>query len=160
MKFSDFICTDAIRPNLEATEREAVIREMVQSLVEAKQLDSGNADDVVQAILEREELGSTAIGFGTAIPHVKHSSVNKIIGTIGICRPGVDFNSLDRLPTRVLFLLITPPDSPTDHLRALQQTASQLQIEKFRNFILQSKTVEDIVEILDEADQSLTTANA
>ena len=75
MKFSDFVKTEAIKSELAASEKEGVIRELVQSLVESGQLDDGDKDSIVEAILKREELGSTGIGRGIAVPHTKHPSV-------------------------------------------------------------------------------------
>ena len=51
--------------------------------------------DIVEAVMKREELGSTGIGRGVAVPHTKHASVDRLVGTVGISRKGVDFNSLD-----------------------------------------------------------------
>ena len=68
MKFSDFICRDAIRTQLEADEKEAAIRSMTTSLVEAGRIQQKDYESIVEAILKREELGSTGIGRGVAVP--------------------------------------------------------------------------------------------
>ncbi|MEK6237502.1 MAG: PTS sugar transporter subunit IIA, partial [Planctomycetales bacterium] len=75
MKFSDFICPEAVRANLDAVTKEEVIREMAQALLDAGQINSDDFESIVQAILNREELGSTGIGHGVAVPHTKHPSV-------------------------------------------------------------------------------------
>ena len=72
MKFSDFICKEAIRTHLEADEKEAVIRAMATSLLEAGKIKEQDFESIVEAILKREELGSTGIGRGVAVPHTKH----------------------------------------------------------------------------------------
>ncbi len=84
MKFSDFICRDAIRTQLEADEKQSVIRAMVTSLVESKRINSKDYESIVEAILKREELGSTGIGRGVAVPHTKHPSIDKLIGTVAV----------------------------------------------------------------------------
>src|SRR3989304_5744953 len=95
MKFSDFICKDAIRTQLEADEKESVIRAMGKALVEAGKIRADNFESIVAAILKREELGSTGIGRGVAGPHTKHPAVDKLVGTVAISEEGVDFDSLD-----------------------------------------------------------------
>ena len=78
MKFCDFVASDAIQSDLQAGDKEAVIRELVGNLVEAGQINKNDAGGIVDAILKREELGSTGIGRGIAVPHTKHPSVDKI----------------------------------------------------------------------------------
>ena len=68
MKFSDFICREAIRGNMSAVDKQGAIREMVQSLVDAKRVNAAEFESIVKAILKREELGSTGIGRGVAVP--------------------------------------------------------------------------------------------
>ena len=120
MKFSDFVCTDAITPQLTADDKDSVIAEMVESLVSAGQVSADEKDDIIKAILKREELGSTGIGRGIAVPHTKHPSVDRLVGTVAISIDGVDFDSLDGEKVQLLFLLVSPPDRPSDHLRALE----------------------------------------
>ena len=120
MKFSDFVAVEAIRPNIVATSKEGVIREMTQSLVDAGKIASHEMESIVKAIMKREDLGSTGIGRGVAVPHTKHPSVNRLIGTVAISQQGVDFESLDGDPVQLFFLLVSPPDRPGDHLRALE----------------------------------------
>src|SRR6187431_1416887 len=95
MKFSDFICRDAIRTNLDASEKQSVIRAMATSLLEAKRINEKDYESIVEAILKREELGSTGIGRGVAVPHTKHPSIDRLVGTVAVSPEGVDFNSLD-----------------------------------------------------------------
>ena len=78
MRMSDFVVRDAIIPELNATTKEGVIREMVESLRAAGQFRGADPEDIVRAILKRELLGSTGIGRGVAIPHTKHTSVEKL----------------------------------------------------------------------------------
>lgn len=154
MKFSDFVKTDAIKAELVATEKEGVIRELIQSLISSGQLAADDADAIAQAILKREELGSTGIGRGIAVPHTKHPSVDQPVGTVGISSVGVDFQSLDGELVQLFFMLISPPDQPSDHLRALENISKQLQDETFCRFLKQSKTPADIQQILEEADNN------
>jgi PTS system fructose-specific IIA component/PTS system nitrogen regulatory IIA component len=154
MKFSDFIASGAIKANLAADDKEGVIREMVQALTTADRLPVEESESIVKAILKREELGSTGIGRGVAVPHTKHPSVQKLVGTVAISQEGVDFNSLDGEKVHLLFLLISPPDRPGDHLRALENISRQLRDDTFCRFLKQAKSAEDVRQLLDEADNN------
>lgn len=154
MKFSDFVKTDSIRADLSAGDKEGVIRELVSCLVSSGQLKSDEQDNIVEAILKREKLGSTGIGRGIAVPHTKHASVDQPVGTVGVSVNGVDFESLDGEKVQLFFMLISPPDRPGDHLKALENISKQLQDDTFCRFLKQSKSAEDIQQVLEEADNN------
>lgn len=154
MKFAEFMCNKSIHVALAATDKEATIREMVQSLCEAGQIAKEDYESIVRAVLKREELGSTGIGRCVAVPHTKHPNISKMVGTVAISQTGVDFDSLDGQPVHVLFMLISPPDQPSEHLRALELIAKQLRDDTFRRFMMQAKTPEDVYQLLEEADDN------
>lgn len=154
MKFSDFINASAICAELKAQTKQEVIEELVQSLLDSGQIQAEERDDIVASIMKREELGSTGIGRGVAVPHTKHPSVEKLVGTVGVCENGVDFDSLDGERVQLFFLLISPPERPGDHLRALENISRQLRDETFCRFLKQSKTGPDIQQLLQEADDN------
>ena len=153
MKLSDFVVREAIITDLQATGKEEAIREIVQSLYQAGRLAAADTENVARAILNREELGSTGIGQGVAVPHTRHPSVNRLVGTVALSRHGVDFNALDGEPVDIVFLLISPPNQPGDHLRALENISRHLKDERFVSYLRQARTREHIVDRLDEADQ-------
>ena len=152
MKFSDFICREAIRGSMSAADKQGAIREMVQSLVDAKRVSADEFESIVKAILKREELGSTGIGRGVAVPHTKHPSVDRLVGTVAVSALGVDFASLDGEQVHLFFLLISPPDRPGDHLRALENISRQLRDDTFCRFLKQASAPQEITTLLDEAD--------
>jgi PTS system fructose-specific IIA component/PTS system nitrogen regulatory IIA component len=154
MKFADFVSAGAIRAELQAGDKEGTIREMSAALVEAGSISGDSLESIVQAILKREELGSTGIGRGIAVPHTKHPSVDKLVGTVAVSPEGVDFNSLDGDKVHLFILLISPPDRPGDHLRALENISRQLRDDTFCKFLKQSKTAEEIQQLLEEADNN------
>ena len=154
MKFSDFVSQPAIRADLVSDDKETVIRELVAALAGAGAIKSADVEGIFAAIMKREELGSTGIGRGVAVPHTKHSSVDRLVGTVGVSSEGIDFNSLDGDKVKLFFLLISPPDRPGDHLRALENISRQLRDDTFCRFLKQAKTVEDIQHLLEEADNN------
>jgi mannitol/fructose-specific phosphotransferase system IIA component (Ntr-type) len=154
MKFSDFVERGAVKSDLAADTKEGVIREMVKSLVDAGKVAAADYDSIIKAILKREELGSTGIGRGVAVPHTKHPSAAKLTGAVAVSADGVDFDSLDGEKVYLFFLLISPPDRPGDHLRALENVSRQLRDDQFCKFLKQAKTPADILLLLDDADNN------
>jgi PTS system fructose-specific IIA component/PTS system nitrogen regulatory IIA component len=154
MKFSDFVKGETIIPDLTSNDKRGVIRELVMSLVEHGRIRAEEMESIFNAIMNREELGSTGIGRGVAVPHTKHPSVDQLIGTVGISVQGVDFQSLDREKVQLVFLLVSPPDRPGDHLRALENISRQLHDETFCRFLKKAKSAADIRQILEEADNN------
>lgn len=131
MRMSDFVVLDAIIPDLRATSKEAVIREMVEGLRAAGQFKGTDSEEIIRVVLKRELLGSTGIGRGVAIPHAKHPSTDRLVGTLALSKTGVVFDSLDGEPVHVFVLLISPQDRPGDHLRALENVSRCLRDDTF-----------------------------
>jgi PTS system nitrogen regulatory IIA component len=154
MKFADFICNDAICAQLAAEDKETVIQELVGSLVAAGKVTEDDRESIIGAVMKREELGSTGIGRGVAVPHTKHPSVDRLVGTVGISDSGVDFDSLDGEKVQLFFLLVSPTDRPGDHLRALENISRQLRDDTFCRFLKDSKSSSDIQHLLEEADNN------
>jgi len=119
MKLREFIITDAIIPELAATDRDGAIRELVTSLATAGALPENAVDEVVAALIKREQNGSTGFGKGVAVPHVKHAKVKKMSGTIGRSGSGLDFAALDHQPVYSIVLLLSPENQPQQHLQAM-----------------------------------------
>ena len=153
MKLTDLIHKPAIITELQATDRNGVIRELVQSLADSGALSPDHVETVARAAINRERQGSTGFGKGVAVPHVKHSSIKKMTATIGRSSRGVDFAALDRAPVYVVVMLLSPADAPEEHLAAMERIFRYLQREKFRRFLRQADTHEAIVELIEEVDE-------
>ena len=154
MKLSDFVVREAVSADLAATTKEEVIREMLGSLSTTGHVTNGEFEGVINSILKREEQGTTGIGRGVAVPHTKHASAARLIGTVAVSKKGIEFESLDGDPVHILFLLVSPPEPPRNHLLALETIAKHLRNDTFCRFLRQATTREQIVELLDEADQN------
>lgn len=154
MKFSDFMVVESIQPNLTATHKEDVLRELVEGLVQAGQIADDKMLAVCNTVLERENLGSTGIGRGVAVPHAKNPAASRPVGTVGISQKGVDFDSLDGAPVHLLFALVSPPERSADHLAVLEYVSRQLRHDLFCKLLRQSETADEIWQILLEADET------
>lgn len=152
MKLQDFVCSDAIIPDLKSTERDDVINEMVDALIAAKAAPASIRDELISLILEREKRGSTGFGKGVAVPHVKHEKIKSMAASIGVSQNGVDFNALDKGDVFTIVLLLSPMNKPDDHLQAMHNIFGNLQKDTFRRFLRQATSVTEVVELLQEAD--------
>jgi len=154
MRLSEFVDPESIIPDLQAATKEAAIRSMVQSLGKSGCIRPDDQESIIAAILKREELGSTGIGNGVAVPHTKHPSVDRLIATVALAKGGVDFASLDGEDVFILFLLVSPPDRPGDHLRALENISRHLRNHNFCSFLKQASSAQAVMELLEEADNN------
>jgi len=154
MKFADFVCFEAVIPELEAADRDSSMTELVSSLDKAGKLGKGNCQEIIKAVIKREKEGSTGMGKGVAVPHVKHPAVKDVVATIGQSSAGIDFFALDKQPVYSVILLISPVENPDIHLQAMEKIFKHLHNERFRSFLRQSRNAEQIEDLLREADES------
>ncbi|MBC24143.1 MAG: PTS fructose transporter subunit IIA [Phycisphaerae bacterium] len=157
MKLTDLVVNEAVIVKLEGAKRNEVIEELLDALVAAGRVDTGNRDDYLKAIIKREKRGSTGFGHGVAVPHAKAESIDQISVAIGLCADGVDFNALDQQPVHAVFLLLSPEDRPEDHLDAMEAIFGSLSQEQFRRFLFQAQSIDDVMTLLDEHDKSQAT---
>lgn len=109
-----------------------------------------DSDLMYRRLVEREELGSTAIGNGVAIPHCKMENLRKVEVAIGLSREGVEFESEDGKPVQLFFLVVSPTESPAAHLRALAAISKWVKADRHVERLLALDAPEDIWEILQE----------
>ena len=152
MKISEFLCSKAVTSELKATTKKEVIEELVDHLVKAGAIDKKIRAKLVEVLLAREALGSTAIGQGVAIPHGKCEHVSKLTAALGISKKGIDFDSLDGEPAYIFFLLAAPMDSAGPHLKALQRITRLLKDKYFRDNLKSAKDEKVILSLLSQDD--------
>ncbi|MDO8524918.1 MAG: PTS sugar transporter subunit IIA [Candidatus Omnitrophota bacterium] len=150
MKIMEFLSKKAITADLKATDKEGVIREMVDLLAKAD--DIKNKEDLIKALLTRESLGSTGIGQGIGIPHAKSANAKNLVAAFGLSREGVNFDSLDGEPVYIFFLLIAPEESAGPHLKALARISRMLKDKYFREMLKKAKDDKEILHIIQEED--------
>jgi mannitol/fructose-specific phosphotransferase system IIA component (Ntr-type) len=152
MKLHDFVVSKALIPQLAATDRDGVIRELIEVLVAAGSIPASVKDDLIKLIVDREKKGSTGFGKGVAVPHVKHAKIKKMAAAIGVSQKGIDFHALDKAPVYSVVLLLSPMDRPDEHLQAMENIFSNLQKDTFRRFLRQASTAKEVLELIEEAD--------
>jgi len=154
MKFKDFVCTEAIVTDLCSTDRDGVIAELTTALGNAGRLGKNDCGKIIKAVIKRENEASTGMGKGIAIPHVKHADIDNMVATVGKSSTGIDFSSLDKQPVYSVILLISSATDPDKHLQAMEKIFKCIQQEKFRKFLRNSSTAEEVEDLLQEADET------
>jgi len=155
MRLMRFIRADGVIPDLKADSARAAVDEMVGALVKTKDVSPGERRKVVDAILRRERKGTTGFGNGVAIPHAKQEGVDGVVGVVARSAAGVDFAALDGQPVHLFFLLLSNPDKPEDHLKAMEHIFRSIKNDNLRRFMCQAATREELVDLLREADEEL-----
>lgn len=152
MKLSDIIVPQAIVTEIAPSERDEVITLLVDRLLASGVAPAEVREELIGLLLQREQRGTTGFGYGVAVPHGKHASVSRIGAAVGLSARGIDFSSLDRQPVYSVFLLLSPADSPEDHIQAMEVIFKNLNKDAFRRFLRQAQTPEDVIVLLQEAD--------
>ena len=152
MKLSDIVCFEAVVPQMESVERDEVIAELVNALEKAGKLGKAKSDEIINAVIARENEASTGIGKNVAVPHVKHPAIKDVVAVIGSSSEGIDFSSLDKQPVHSVILLLSPEGNPDKHLQAMENIFRNLQKEDFRKFLRQATTVKAIKEAIVDQD--------
>ena len=153
MKIVDFLPEDLVFPSLSASSKEGVLEELARGLAAVHpEIDPAK---LVEVLLEREKLGSTAIGDGIAIPHGKLPGLGSVLGAFGRHPQGLDFQSLDGAPTKLFFLLVAPEASAGMHLKALARVSRLLKDGAFRTRLVAADTRETLYKLIREEDEKL-----
>ena len=151
MKIQDLLRKDVMLLDLQATEKTAVIEEMIKSLV-----DHGYVTDFEafkEGILAREALTSTGLGDGIAMPHSKNSAVKEATVLFAKSNKGVDYESLDGQPTDLFFMIAAPEGANDTHLAALAELSQYLMKDGFADKLRQVTSPDQVIELFDQASE-------
>ena len=150
MKITDLLTKKSINLNVKASNKKDIIEQAVELMEQNGNIN--NKEEYLKLVMKREEEGSTGVGEGIAIPHGKGNVISKP-GLVAMVIPdGVDFESLDGKPVKLLFLIAAPDSKDNLHLEVLSRLSALLMSEKFRQDLLNAKTKEEFLKIIDEAD--------
>lgn len=152
MKIMDFLSKKAILTDIKSAKKEEVLKELVDLLVDSGEIEKRCRNKLIDGLMSRESLGSTAIGQGIAIPHAKTDCVTKLVAAFGISKKGVDFDSLDGEPAYIFFLLVAPQDSAGPHLKALARISRLLKDKYFRDSLRSSIDDKAVIKIIAQED--------
>ena len=154
MKLHSLFAEDLVFLDLKSRSREDVLREMVDHLKAKKRI--ARDKDLYEKLIQREKLGSTAIGEGVAIPHCKLKGVKAPFFLLGVSKQGVSFDSLDGRPSHIFFVVISSPDNPGMNLRALAAIAKLVRkATGLAGRILEAKSPKAAIKIVREEEEKL-----
>jgi PTS system nitrogen regulatory IIA component len=151
MKIMDFLNKKAISADIKAKNKEGVIKELVDLLVDTGVIKN-KKEDIIKILMTRETLGSTGIGQGVGIPHGKTPYVKSLVAAFGLSKKGIDFESLDGEPTYIFFLLLAPEESAGPHLKALARISRLLKDKYVREMLKKAQSEKDIINIINNED--------
>jgi nitrogen PTS system EIIA component len=154
VKIQTLLREDMIIPEISASDRDSALQEMVRYLVSRNRI--GKEKDLFEKLIQREKLGSTAIGDGIAIPHCKLKEAKSPILALGISKKGVRFDALDGKPTHLFFLVVSSPDDPGQNLQILASVAHLVRkAGSLPKRIMAAKNPGKILEIIREEEEKL-----
>ncbi len=153
MKLVDVLVREACVLDMAARTRKEVLRELADAL--SLHTSEIAAAELLDLLMEREKLGSTAMADGIAIPHARFDSLDRIVLGFGRSPEGVAFESIDGLPTHLFFLLVAPKKEGSAHLLTLARLSRVLSDERFRQRLLELEDVDDLVRAVEEEESKL-----
>jgi PTS system nitrogen regulatory IIA component len=151
MKIMDYLNEEWVIPDLKGADKASVLKELSSVLVNPCQVTS--VEELLQVLLDRERLGSTGIGEGIAIPHGRLKKLKKFFIVFGRSLKGVDFDSIDRKPSQLFFLVMAPENSAVDNLKLLSRMVTLLKEPSFKKRLLEAPSRKELFQIISEEDE-------
>ena len=151
MKISEILDKGAVSLELKASTKDDALKELVKILGTSEAITDQKS--IVKALVERENLGSTGIGQGIAIPHAKTDKVKRLVAVLGISKSGVNFDALDGESVHIFFLLVAPKDTAGPHLKALAQISRLLRDSYFCELIRKCNSSEDVYTLIKNEEE-------
>lgn len=153
MKVSEILTTKNIIPSLKATTKKDAINELINLFENDERVI--NLEEIRNSIFSREEIMSTGVGKGFAIPHGKTNATTEVLSAFGIARTPIDFQSLDGNPVQLIFLLIGRDNMVSMHIKLLSRISRLMNEDEFRKKILNADTSEELYKIFKEEEEKL-----
>jgi len=148
MNLSMFCGTNLIELELQSTSSDEVLEELAQLLTNSEKVKKPEA--ILEALKEREELASTGLGFGVALPHARAKGVGGLVIAFGRSEEGIEFGSLDKKPVFLFFAIIVPETAVNTHLTALSKLSLLLKDEENREFLKNATFPQEVLDFMDQ----------
>lgn len=150
MKLSKFCAEDLIAFDLKGKTKNEIIEELVNLASRSKLVK--DKDEVLKAVLEREKLVTTGVGYEVAFPHAKTKAIKGIVIAFGRSKPGIDFDAMDKKPVRLFFLIAAPEDAIGAHLNVMARLSYLMKSEKNRDSLMKITNPRELLELLDSVE--------
>ena len=151
MKIMDYLSEEWVIPELQGTDKPSVLRELSSVLVKPCRVTS--VDELLQVLFDREKLESTGIGEGIAVPHGRLKKLEKFFISFGRSLKGVNFDSIDRKPSQLFFLVMAPENSAVDNLKLLGRIVTLLKEPSFKRRLMECPSQKELFQVLSEEDE-------
>ena len=151
MKIIDYLDEEWVMPDLKGTDKPSILKELSGVLV--KPCQASSVEELVQVLLERERLESTGIGEGIALPHGRLKRLKRFYISFGRSLKGVDFDSIDRKPCQLFFLVMAPENSAVDNLKLLSRIVTLLKEPSFKKRLMEAPSPKELFQIISEEDE-------
>lgn len=152
MQLTELLTPERIKIPLVSSNKDEILAELVE--VVARNAAVRDLDDVLRAVRDREEVLSTGIGSGVAIPHGKSSAVSDLALVAGVQPKGIDFEALDGRAVSLFFLLVGPESAAGQHVKALSRISRLLRRDSFRVRLMEATSAEQFYAIIAEAEST------
>lgn len=153
MQISDFLTSDTVAVDLMAEDKNDLIESMIRLL--ASHGDVTDLDEVRRAVIERENMMSTGVGKGLALPHAKCEAVTDTVAALATLKNPVEYGSIDDEPVRIAFLLVGTPDAKSQHVKVLSRVSRLMNRKSIRSELLSSTSPSELLDIFREAEAGL-----
>jgi PTS system fructose-specific IIC component len=150
MRLTDVLKKELIKIPLEGTTRNACIQELIECLSVNNLIN--NNDAIFKAVLDRENIMTTGVGNGIAIPHCKHEASPEFAVCLGIHTKGVDFESIDKKPVKIIFLLVGPENNPSLHIKLLSRISRLMSNEDLRHQLLLARKTDEALQLVEDEE--------
>jgi PTS system nitrogen regulatory IIA component len=151
MKIMDHLDEEWVVADLQGLDKPSILKELSNVLV--KPCKATSVEELLQVLLDREKLGSTGIGEGIAIPHGRLKKLKKFFISFGRSVKGVDFDSIDRKPSQLFFLVMAPENSAVDNLKLLSRIVTLLKEPSFKKRLMEAPSRKELVRVIAEEDE-------
>ncbi|MDX9791500.1 MAG: PTS sugar transporter subunit IIA [Candidatus Kapaibacterium sp.] len=151
MKINEILSANSVRIAYQTDSKESLLSELVTIIGKEEGID--DLSIALKDVFEREEVMSTGVGKGIALPHAKSKAVNKSVAALAILKEPIDFDSLDNEPVNIAFLLLGPENNVGLHLRLLSKVSRLMNNDSFRLQLIECKKVEDVMKLFDSMEE-------
>jgi PTS system nitrogen regulatory IIA component len=151
MKILDYLDEEWVIADLQGLDKTSLLKELSSVLVKPCKVTS--VEELLQVLLDREKLGSTGIGEGIAIPHGRLKKLKKFFISFGRSVKGVDFDSIDRKPSQLFFLVMAPENSAVDNLKLLSRIVTLLKEPSFKKRLMEAPSRKELFKVITEEDE-------
>ncbi len=153
VRISSMMNEEMVNLSLESETKEKVIEEMASAILRKK--DIHDRDELIRAILDRENLESTGIGRGIAIPHARTNTIDEMVVVFGRSKTGVDFASLDGKPAQLFFLIVAPEREKSAYINVLARLSRLLRKDDFRKNLESASSAQKVIELIEKNEETL-----